>query len=100
MQDLTKIDKPFGLLDEETQMALKEYDGAVEVYGSKGWEPSGTTWYYHQTYRAKAKPREWWLNVYAGEASSTYTSKKNADLMATPSRLACVHVREVLEGEP
>jgi hypothetical protein len=39
MTDLTKVNVPFGLLDEETQTALREHPGPIEVWsGFGGWE--------------------------------------------------------------
>ena len=100
MQDLTKIEKPFGLLDPETKKALREYEGEVEVYISNAWQTPVPSWCSHLTYRAKPqppKPREWWLNVYAGGTASPHDTKAEADKYATTARLACVRVREVLE---
>jgi hypothetical protein len=34
--DLTKIEKPFGLLDKATQQALKDHGGPIEVYSGNG----------------------------------------------------------------
>ncbi len=56
--DLTKIEKPFGLLSEKKQEALKEHaknGGVVQFYNSSGhwedkWYPG---WFYRSTYRAK-----------------------------------------------
>ena len=97
MQDLTKITTPFGLLDEETRKALREYEGDVELYLSDGWlAKSMPTWFSHFVYRAKPQPREWWLNVYEG-ATTAYDTKAQADRQATPARLACVRVREVID---
>ena len=96
MTDLTKITTPYGLLDPETQAALREYEGPKEVYVCPGWEPAGRVMYYHQVYRAKPQPREWWLNVYEG-ATTAYDTKAQADRQATPTRLACVRVREVID---
>ena len=96
MIELTKIDKPFGLLDPETQRALKAYEGDVEVYLSHGWVTSTAVWCSRLVYRAKPQPREWWLNVYEG-ATTAYDTKAQADRKATPTRLACVRVREVID---
>ena len=96
MIELTKIDKPFGLLDPETQRALKAYEGDVEVYLSHGWVTSTAVWCSRLVYRAKPQPREWWLNVYEG-ATVCHASKAAADEFATTARLACVHVREVTD---
>lgn len=37
MTDLTKITTPFGLLDKETQAALRAHGGPLEVFTSSGW---------------------------------------------------------------
>lgn len=59
MTDLTKIEKPFGLLDKETQDALKahfEGVGVVQVYDEGGWRETGMPqWYDRHTYRAVPK---------------------------------------------
>jgi len=55
--DLTTITTPFGLLDDDTQKALREYDGGVEIWGGYNWtvlkSPSFMT---PSTYRAKPTP--------------------------------------------
>ena len=55
--DLTTITTPFGLLDEATQKALREYDGKVEIWLGDSWslinEPLFSSSY---TYRAKPTP--------------------------------------------
>jgi hypothetical protein len=54
MIDLTKIEKPFGLLDKETQSALRGYKGTIEVYGSKGWVSADCPSFFPRcAYRAK-----------------------------------------------
>ena len=60
MIDLTKIDKPFGLLDAETQDALSEHferGGAVQRFDGYGWKPmpSDAPWNGARTFRAKPK---------------------------------------------
>jgi hypothetical protein len=64
MTDLTKITTPFGLLDAETQAALKAHGGPWDVYTEKGWrENSSPMWDEIVTYRVKPsppKPREAW----------------------------------------
>lgn len=37
MTDLTKITTPYGLLPEETQQALWEYEGEFELFAFNGW---------------------------------------------------------------
>ncbi len=64
MTDLTKIDRPFGLLDEATQKALRECGGPWEWFTNVGWEDNGNpSFLAAYTYRQKPqppKPREVW----------------------------------------
>lgn len=54
--DLTKIEKPFGLLDDETQQALRDHGGPIEFYYTEGWEELKPAWSNYLTYRAKPQP--------------------------------------------
>jgi hypothetical protein len=55
MTDLTKIEKPFGLLDKETQDALWEHKGIIERFIGTSWvDKEGGLFYGTFTYRAKA----------------------------------------------
>lgn len=74
MKDLTKITTPFGLLDKETQDALREYHasgGVVEWYSNfAGWELMACSKDANlgfdspaYVYRALAKPRHLELRV-------------------------------------
>ncbi|NOD65785.1 hypothetical protein [Ruegeria sp. HKCCD6109] len=58
-QDLTQITTSFGLLDEETQKALKAHEGGIEYYCSDGtWIVLGfPIWDKGKTYRAKPEPK-------------------------------------------
>ena len=38
MMDLTKIEKPFSLLDEVTQQALLNHGGPYQIYSYAGWK--------------------------------------------------------------
>ena len=62
--DLTAITTPFGLLDAETQEALKAHGGPYEWYVSRdGWIEWTPNWDWQNTYRVKPappKPRERW----------------------------------------
>jgi hypothetical protein len=73
MIDLTKIEKPFGLLDAETQKALIECGGPWEMYDDYGWEDNAAPAFSGGfTYRQKPQPREYeaWQVVYSnGEPS-------------------------------
>lgn len=55
--DLTAITTPFGLLDEETQEALRAHGGPYERYYGEGWQIFESDDFSHdRTYRAKATP--------------------------------------------
>jgi len=58
MMDLTKIDKPFGLLDAETQRALRDWPHGWELYaGRPDWaHVMGPQWDNSNTYRARPAP--------------------------------------------
>lgn len=59
MTNLTKIDRPFGLLDPETQEALRieGRKGNVEVFCDGGWMTGGSISICdHLTYRARPAP--------------------------------------------
>lgn len=66
MTDLTKLTAAYGLLDAETQEALKAHGGPYELWRGGHWGDKGEgeefdTWY---TYRVKPqppKPREKWV---------------------------------------
>lgn len=65
MTDLTKITTPFGLLDAETQEALKAHGGPWEFLNLSGsWNKLvSPAWQLDSTYRvrpAPPKPRECW----------------------------------------
>lgn len=96
MTDLTKIDRPFGLLDEATQKALRECGGPWEYYGSCGWEKSANPekltfapWF---VYRQKPQPREWWccngFMFKAKDRAEEYAEKYKG--------FEIIHVREVM----
>lgn len=54
--DLTKIEKPFGLLDDETQAAMKAHGGPYEVFGGEDWHEGPPSWSNTLAYRVKPKP--------------------------------------------
>lgn len=58
MTDLTKLTTPFGLLDPETQEALRKWEHGVEAYGHFGWGIFGGkgSWDTSRTYRARPDP--------------------------------------------
>ena len=53
--DLTKITTPFGLLDAETQKALKEYKGTIEYFDGEDWIDCRSAGIHgkYKTYRVK-----------------------------------------------
>jgi len=103
MTDLTKITTPFGLLDAETQEALRHHrnsGGELEVYNN-GWrEIVGADFYFGSlvTYRAKPKPLEFWVNEYPhglGEYfGARYPTKEFADKNASTDRIRCIRLIE------
>jgi hypothetical protein len=98
MIDLTAITTPFGLLDRETQEALKAHGGPWEVYTHlAGWEKTVgiPIWAKGNTYRVKPappKPREWWLCA----KDETHITIVRCDPPADGEFGLVVHVREVL----
>lgn len=68
MADLTAITTPFGLLDRETQEALKAHGGPYERFTALGnWvDLDLPEWVPGHAYRVKTappKPRERWLRI-------------------------------------
>lgn len=47
----------------------------------------------------RPEPREWWVNDYGEFLGPLHKSKEDADRKAGNNRLACIRVREVLEGD-
>lgn len=95
MTDLTAITTPYGLLDPETQRALKEHGGPYESYKLFGWENcTDPSFFRNCTYRVKPtppKPREWWLLYDKKRGCYTVYS-----MIETPPQEA-IRVREVIE---
>jgi len=95
MTDLTDLKTPFGLLDRETQEALKAHGGPWEMYVGDAWADwSNPEWGSTCVYRVKPappKPREWYVS--GGNCIwDTYAEAYNAcDRGEKP-----IHVREVL----
>jgi hypothetical protein len=56
MIDLTKIKTPFGLLEPETQEALRAHGGPYELYDGPGWSEWHPMWINAATYRVKPQP--------------------------------------------
>lgn len=99
MTDLTAITTPFGLLDRETQEALKAHGGPWEFFDNSGsWdELDAPAWQKNFTYRVKSappKPREFWIvNECEAYGSRAEAGEALIGLMP-PHRI--IHVREVL----
>ena len=100
MTDLTKITTPLGLLDEETQEALRAHGGPYETWNSQGgwrdWTEYGSPEfdYTNLVYRVKPappKPREWWLSI--GNTGRIYA---HAEPVRDDGDHEIIHVREVL----
>jgi hypothetical protein len=97
MTDLTTITSPFGLLDRETQEALKAHGGPWEYWNGGSWTNSASETLHDidtaLTYRAKPappKPREWWVVLTDGNRGIALPWEPNAP------QGPVVHVREVL----
>lgn len=68
MEDLTKIDRPFGLLDPETQKALKNWPHGLEYFDGYRWFPRlfrdhGLHWTYRAIPAPKTKPSADWSHA-------------------------------------
>ena len=97
--DLTKITTPFGLLDVETQEALKAHGGPYEVFmgNPAEWREAALVWASALVARVKPqppKPREWWMC-----GGYIHHTKYNAEAWARshPGEAEIIHVREVIE---
>lgn len=107
MIDLTRITTPFGLLDPETQEALKAHGGPYEFWNFYGrWQSTErcALWQATTVYRVKAappKPREWWAvgkHLHDTESDAISFRQACADHHGSHHlRTPIVHVREVLE---
>lgn len=102
-QDLTKITTPFGLLDKETQEALRAHGGPYEWLNWGGsWEETDPPhWSLCYAYRVKPqppKPREWW--IYWRESHGAWLVSNTEEYAVErheSDRSPIIHVREVLE---
>lgn len=82
MTDLTKITTPFGLLDEETQRALKECGGPWEIFDYRGkWSSRDKPEFCKShAYRQKPQPREyvaWVVVADDGEIESLWGQRQH-----------------------
>ena len=70
---------------------------------SKKWRPVNPIWNFSlYDYRARPRPREWWINVYSKDALTFFRhdSRANADeanMRAGGQRIECVHMGEGLD---
>ncbi len=84
MADLTKIEKPFGLLDRETQERLRVCDH-LQVYAGRatGWKDvlDRSLLWEQRTYRQRPEPRAFWLWEFPkGTLSGTrYGTRKSCE---------------------
>lgn len=102
--DLTKITTPFGLLDKETQAALKAWPHGLEVYRGviqgvwEEWDDEDLI--QSMAYRActePPKPLELWIPMYGDfPGGGSYTEAEAREQNKAATRI--VHVREVTEG--
>jgi hypothetical protein len=96
MIDLTRITTPFGLLDEETQAALKAHGGPYEIWVGEWQDWSDPEWqgssYAFRVKPQPPKPREWWIvggcEAWESEALARHSAPLGAEI---------IHVREVLK---
>ena len=102
MTDLTKITTPFGLLDAETQEALRAHGGPYEWWRG-AWEDVEPMWGKTTTYRVKPqppKPREWWAvqTIGAPLHVGMWPNKADAERAASDVKglTEIIHVREVV----
>lgn len=101
MTDLTTITTPFGLLDAETQAAIKAHGGPYQYwFPEDGWRDykgiGHPTWTVHTVYRVKPappKPREWWIEISPSGMTSMAHPEPPEKM---DGRNTLVHVREVL----
>jgi hypothetical protein len=99
--DLTKIEKPFGLLDAETQEELRAHGGPYERFDGYEWVSCGINDSWMATvYRVKPappKPREWFL---VQNSTQRFAFESAADArdcaIKTTGFAEVIHVREVL----
>lgn len=84
--DLTQITTPFGLLDAETQAALKAHGGPWEMYDGApmNWQDiHAPQWQDACTYRVRpALPREWWIVEWSDGDTHLYVSENEAETAA------------------
>jgi hypothetical protein len=97
--DLTKITTPFGLLDAETQDAIRQaysdYRG-VQIYTRHGWIDMVVSpeWRGPCTYRIKPESEvvSRWVNVYAQYFGEEANSRRAVDVAACNGRVCVLRV--------
>ena len=99
MTDLTTITTPFGLLDAETQEALKAHGGPYEWWSGGEWFETATcddvNDKVHRVKAAAPKPREWWMFHTGGLEGFRVFDHEDHAMRACGGR-HITHVREVL----
>lgn len=100
MTDLTKNERPLGLLTDEDREIFYNWPHGIEVFLNDGWEKSALEILYNsRTYRLIPAPKRVvrWQNVYQKHVYGTlHKSREQADAHAIPNRL-CVHRIEMDE---
>lgn len=102
MTDLTALTTPFGLLDRETQEALKAHDGPWENYSDGAqWQTCfNPKWYDRTVYRAKPAPpklcERWATNQILHETREKAESFR-AELIAVNPGLEFPPIRRFVE---
>ena len=104
--DLTKITTPFGLLDPDTQEALKGHGGPYELYCPAGWSNyfGQPQWHTNKVCRVKPqprKPREFVAFLYDDGKSVLVEAPGNGEVAWSWRSIApcreTIRVREVLK---
>lgn len=93
MTDLTKITTPFGLLDPETQEALKAHGGPYEVYFSVGWESVASPfWAINCCYRVKPQAPDETARQFGGASGMSRYLPNGQVWLGFDDGLICVAV--------
>jgi hypothetical protein len=96
--DLTQIEKPFGLLDQETQDALMKHGGPYQRFYSDGWGKCGNPqWYINGVYRVDPNtiiPEVLWVNVYKDSSGFAHSIKSKAELLCKDKARTVKYVSE------